>query len=58
MGEKKMAIAYAQYMICYIFYLVAIVLAYKIAILVFVTGSVLWDFKIKRPLCHLPRSVR
>jgi hypothetical protein len=75
MCEKKMAVAYAQYMICYIFYLIAIVLAailglteyvfaykivyiLKIAIIVFVTGSVLWDFKIKRVLCHLPRSVR
>jgi hypothetical protein len=27
MCEKKMAVAYAQYMLCYIFYLVAIVLA-------------------------------
>jgi hypothetical protein len=75
MGEKKMAVAYAQYMQCYIFYLVALVLAtilslteyvfaykivyfFKIAIIVFVTGSVLWDFKIKRLLCHLLRSVR
>ncbi|MFZ0513970.1 MAG: hypothetical protein WAM14_20350 [Candidatus Nitrosopolaris sp.] len=74
MGEKKMAVTYAQYMLCYIFYLVAIVLAtilsiieyvfaykivyfFKIAIIVFVTGSVIWDFKIKRPLRHLPRSV-
>jgi hypothetical protein len=74
MGEKKMAVAYAQYMLCYIFYLVAIVFAtilglteyvfaykivyfFKIAIIVFVTGSVLWDFKIKRLLHHLPRSV-
>jgi hypothetical protein len=74
MGEKKMAIAYAQYMIYYIFYLVAIVLAtilprlteyvfaykivyfFKITIIVFMTGSVLWDFKIKRLLCHLPHS--
>jgi hypothetical protein len=69
MGEKKMAVAYAQYMLCCIFYLVAIVLAtilslteymsvykivyfFKIAIIVFVTGSVLWDFKIKRLLCQ------
>jgi hypothetical protein len=71
MGEKKMAVAYAQYMLCYIFYLVTIVLRlteymfaykivyfFKIAIIVFVTGSVIWDFKIKRLLCHLPRSVR
>ncbi|MGC1927693.1 MAG: hypothetical protein WA667_01855 [Candidatus Nitrosopolaris sp.] len=74
MGEKKMAVAYARYMLCYIFYLVAIVLAtifglteygfaykivyfFKIAIIVFVTGSVIWDFKIKRLLRHLPRSV-
>jgi hypothetical protein len=58
MCEKKMAVAYAQYMLCYIFYLVAIVLAtilglteyvfvykivyfFKIAIIVFVIGSVL-----------------
>jgi hypothetical protein len=26
MGEKKMAVAYARYMLCYIFYLVAIIL--------------------------------
>jgi hypothetical protein len=74
MGEKKMALAYAQYMLCYIFSLVAIVLAtilgltqcvfaykivyfFKIAIIVFVTGSVLWYFKIKRLVYHLPGSV-
>jgi hypothetical protein len=34
-----------------------IVYFFKIAIIVFVTGSVLWDFKIKRLLRHLPRSV-
>jgi hypothetical protein len=27
MGEKKMAVAYTRYMLCYIFYLVAIVFA-------------------------------
>jgi hypothetical protein len=74
MGEKKMALVYTRYMLCYIFYLVAIVLAailnltqyviayeivyfFKIAIIVFVTGSVLWDFKIKRMVCHLSRSL-
>jgi hypothetical protein len=58
-----------EYMLCYTFYLVAIVLAtilglteyvfvykivyfFKIAIIVFVTGSVPWYFKIKRLVCH------
>lgn len=35
-----------------------IVYFFKIVIIAFVAGSVLWDFKIKRLLCDLPHSVR